>query len=164
MSKRLLALGLVVLAGFQLSACASIVKGSTASVAITTPPTSGADCTLNSPEGTWQVTSPASITLPRSKHDIQVRCTKEGYQEAAAVLPSTFEGWTLGNLIIGGVIGLGVDAATGALNDYPNAFQVPMQKLEVLETTPAATAPQTTTPPATEPAPEKDAAKPKPKP
>jgi hypothetical protein len=129
MTLRVLTFLIVAFAGLNLSACASIVKGSSASVAVATPPVSGANCTLNSPEGTWQLTSPASITLPRSKHDVQVRCTKEGYQEAAAVIPSSFEGWTLGNLVFGGVIGLGVDAATGALNDYPNAFQVPMTPL-----------------------------------
>lgn len=163
MNSRLLALALIAGAGFQLSACASIVKGSSASVAITTPPVQGAMCSLSSPEGTWQVTSPGSVTVSRSKHDIQVRCTKEGYQDAAAVIPSSFEGWTLGNLIIGGVIGVGVDAATGALNDYPNAFQVPMTQLEATApmVAPTQTVMQPIAEPAKEPAKEKDKAKPK---
>lgn len=168
MNSRLLALALVAGAGFQLSACASIIKGSSASVAITTPPVQGAMCTLSSPEGNWQVTSPGSVTVSRSKHDIQVRCTKEGYQDAAAVIPSSFEGWTLGNLIIGGVIGVGVDAATGALNDYPNAFQVPMTQLEPAAAPVVAPAPAIMQPiaepakePAKEPTKEKDKAKPK---
>lgn len=141
MKSKFLALALAALAAFQLSACASIVKGSSASVAVTTPPVQGANCALSSPEGTWQLTSPASITIPRSKHDIQVRCTKEGYQEAVAVIPSSFEGWTLGNIILGGVVGVVVDASTGAMNDYPNAFQVPMAKLDVADTTPPAMSP-----------------------
>jgi hypothetical protein len=141
MTSRFIAFALVALAAFQLSACASIVKGSSASVAVTTPPVQGATCALSSPEGTWQLTSPASITIPRSKHDVQVRCTKEGYQEAAAVIPSSFEGWTLGNIILGGVVGVVVDASTGAMNDYPNAFQVPMTKLDVADTAPPAMAP-----------------------
>ena len=32
----------------------------------------------------------------------------------------------MGNILLGGVIGLGVDAATGAINEYPHAFQIPM--------------------------------------
>jgi hypothetical protein len=141
MKSRLLAFSIAALAAFQLSGCASIVKGSSASVAVTTPPVQGANCALSSPEGTWQLTSPASVTIQRSKHDVQVRCTKEGYQDATAVIPSSFEGWTLGNIILGGVVGVVVDASTGAMNDYPNAFQVPMTKLEVADTTPPAMAP-----------------------
>lgn len=140
MESRLLAFSLATFAAFQLSACASIVKGSSATVAITTPPAQGASCSLSSPEGTWQLTSPGTATIQRSKHDVQVRCTKEGYQDAAAVIPSSFEGWTLGNIILGGVVGVVVDASTGAMNDYPNAFQVPMTKLEVADTAPPAMA------------------------
>lgn len=152
MTLRLFAFFLVALVGLQLSACASIVKGSSASVAVSTPPVSGATCTLSSAEGSWQIVSPSSVTIPRSKNDVQVRCTKDGYQDAAAVIPSTFEGWTVGNLIFGGIIGVGVDAATGAMNDYPNAFQVPMTKLDAPAAAPPVMAPP---PPAEEPAKDK---------
>ena len=104
------------------------------------------------------MTSPGTVTVSRSKHDINIRCTKDGYQEAAAVIPSSFEGWTLGNLLIGGIIGVGVDAATGAMNDYPNAFQVPMTPLA-----PAmSSAPLPPPPAATPPVPATPAVKPKP--
>ena len=45
------------------------------------------------------------------------------------MIPSNFEGWTAGNLTFGGVTGLGIDSATGAINEYPYAFKVPMTKL-----------------------------------
>ena len=158
MKSRLLTSAVIVLAGIQLSGCASVIKGSTASLGITTPPVTGATCTLSSSEGSWQMTSPGTVTVSRSKHDINIRCTKEGYQEAAAVIPSSFEGWTLGNLLIGGIIGVGVDAATGAMNDYPNAFQVPMTPLA-----PAmSSAPLPPPPAATPPVPATPATKPKP--
>ncbi|HEY1836288.1 MAG: hypothetical protein WBQ17_12550 [Rhizomicrobium sp.] len=112
--------------GIALSGCASIVKGTSQTIAITTPPTSDADCVLSSKEGNWTVRSPGAVTVEKSKEDILVRCMKPGWQDAAATIPSDFQGWTLGNLLIGGVIGLGVDAATGAINEYPHAFQVPM--------------------------------------
>lgn len=117
--------GLIAL-GFALSGCASVVKGSHQTVAIATPPTTGAACTLTNGRGTWEVTSPGAVTVDRSKHDMQVRCVKAGWQDATATIPSSFEGWTLGNIIFGGVIGVGIDASTGAMNEYPNAFQVPM--------------------------------------
>ena len=126
----------VALLAIQVSGCASIIKGSTAAINVTSPPVTGANCVLSSSQGNWQLSTPASVTVERSKEDIQVRCTKEGYQDATAIIPSNFEGWTVGNLIFGGIIGVGVDAATGAMNDYPNAFQVPMTPLNQVMLTP----------------------------
>lgn len=151
MSRPVLTFAVVAVAAVQLSGCASIVKGSSATVAVTTPPVQGAACVLSAPEGSWQVTSPGSVTVQRSKHDIQVRCTKEGYQDAAAVIPSSFEGWSLGNLILGGVVGVVVDASTGAMNDYPNAFQVPMTKLDVADTAAPVMVPVSDVKPAADP-------------
>jgi hypothetical protein len=73
--------------------------------------------------------SPGVASVEKSKEDIQVRCVKPGWQDAAASIPSNFEGWTVGNLLLGGIIGLGVDAATGAINEYPHTFQIPMTPL-----------------------------------
>jgi uncharacterized protein YceK len=115
--------------GVCLSGCASIIKGTDQSIAVTTPPATGAECILSSREGNWTVRTPGAVTVQKSKEDIQVRCTKPGWQDAVATIPSDFQGWTLGNILIGGVIGLGVDAATGAINEYPHAFQVPMVPL-----------------------------------
>src|SRR5215470_9811030 len=116
------AIGLCLLAG----GCASVVKGSTQSIAISTPPTTGATCQLASAQGNWMVVSPGVASVEKSKEDIQIRCANSGWQEAASTIPSNFQGWTVGNIVFGGLIGLGVDAATGAINDYPHTFQVPM--------------------------------------
>jgi hypothetical protein len=119
-------LAAIAAAGIALSGCASIIKGTTQSILITTPPTTGAYCVLTSKEGSWTVTTPGPVKVDKTKDDILIRCTKAGFQDATASIPSDFEGWTLGNLILGGVIGVGVDAATGAMNEYPHAFAVPM--------------------------------------
>jgi hypothetical protein len=113
--------------GIALSGCATVIKGTHQSVAITTPPTTGAQCVLSSTQGNWTVMSPGVATVDKSKEDIQVTCQKAGWQTATGTIPSNFQGWTLGNILLGGVIGVGVDAATGAMNEYPGAFQVPMQ-------------------------------------
>jgi hypothetical protein len=118
--------GAMVALGIALSGCASITQGTTQSIAISTPPITGAQCTLSSSQGNWVVMTPGIATVQKSKDDIQARCTKEGYQDAATIIPSNFEGWTVGNILFGGIIGLGVDAATGAINEYPNSFQIPM--------------------------------------
>jgi len=112
--------------GVSLSGCASVIKGSSQTIAIATPPTSGANCVLTSKEGSWPVVTPGVVKVERSKEDIIIRCTKPGWQDAMDTIPSNFEGWTVGNLLIGGVIGVGIDAATGAINEYPHAYNVAM--------------------------------------
>src|SRR5215510_8868775 len=98
---------LAVMAGtLLLPGCASIVRGSGQSILITTPPTSGADCVLTSRRGSWSVISPGAVRVSKSKEDVTISCTKEGYEEAVASIPSEFEGWTVGNILLGGVIGL----------------------------------------------------------
>src|SRR5271169_148479 len=92
--------------GIAVSGCASVIKGSTQSMAISTPPTTAATCTLSSAQGNWTVLSPGVASVEKSKEDIQIRCTKPAWQDAASTIPSNFEGWTLGNLVLGGVIGL----------------------------------------------------------
>ena len=131
--------------GVVLSGCASVIKASTQSINISTPPTMGAICNLPSAQGNWQVMSPGAVSVEKSKEDIQIRCAKPGWQEAALTIPSNFEGWTVGNILLGGVIGIGVDAATGAINEYPHTFQVPMMQatgMPALGTPMALTAPQ----------------------
>jgi len=112
--------------GLALSGCASIVNGTTQAIAISTPPVNGAQCDLSSSQGQWTVVTPGVATVARSKSDINIQCHKPGYQTAVGVIPSSFETWTAGNLVFGGVVGLGVDAATGAINEYPSSYQLPM--------------------------------------
>jgi uncharacterized protein YceK len=125
--KTKLVLIVLLMPALGLGGCASIIKGTSQSIAISTPPATGAECTLTSSQGSWSVLTPGAVTVERSKEDIQARCVKPGYEDAVAMIPSNFEGWTVGNLVFGGLIGVGVDAATGALNQYPKAFQIPMR-------------------------------------
>lgn len=111
-----------------LAACATIVKGTTQTVSVNTPGVPGSMCTLSSPGiGTKYVQTPGSITLEKSKDNITVRCTKECYIDGIGVIASNFQALTAGNIIVGGVIGLGVDAASGAMNEYAPDIQVMMQ-------------------------------------
>jgi hypothetical protein len=120
-------IGMVAIAAITLSGCATIIQGTSQDIAITTPPVSGANCILTSKEGSWAVVSPGVAHVEKSKEDVLIKCTKDGYQEANAVIPSDFQAWTVGNIVAGGLIGVGVDAATGAMNEYPKGFAVPMQ-------------------------------------
>lgn len=107
------------LALLLLPSCATIVKGTTQTIAINTPGVAGARCQLRSGAvGSIEVVTPATLTVEKSQESITVRCSKECYQDGAGVVTSFTEGMAAGNVIAGGVIGLGVDAATGAMNKY----------------------------------------------
>lgn len=112
-----------------IAACASIVKGTTQSVNVITPNVQGAKCVITEGNGfAHNVVTPAVITLEKSKKSITVSCKKEGYHDVHQVIESDFEAMTAGNLIAGGIIGAGIDAATGAMNKYPNSIQIFMNK------------------------------------
>jgi hypothetical protein len=57
---------------------------------------------------------------------MEIRCSKAGYADASATVSSGFEAWTLGNIIFGGLIGVGIDWGTGAIQKYPESVSVPM--------------------------------------
>jgi hypothetical protein len=107
-------------------ACATIVKGTDQQVSLDTPGYSGAECVFRSKEvGSRRVITPAVVTLPKSRENVSVRCTK-GCARGSGVIASNTEGMTAGSVLVGGVIGLGVDAASGAMNHYNDNNQIAM--------------------------------------
>ena len=119
---------LALLALCALPSCASIVEGSKQTIAIDSQPEC-ASCSFE--QDGKQVAevrcTSGTIEVDRLKHDIKATCTKAGYGVSTQYLDSGFEEWTLGNILLGGVIGLGVDWATGALHKYPERAQVTLQ-------------------------------------
>jgi hypothetical protein len=110
----------------MLVACATITRGTTQVVAIDTPGAPGATCTLQTQNGPQVVTTPNAVTLNKGSNAIPIQCTKECYMLGSSIVPVNTEAMAAGNVILGGVIGLGVDAATGAMNKYPDVVTVSM--------------------------------------
>ena len=111
-----------------LGGCATIVEGNDQVVHFDTNP-SGATCSISrSGEGILYPSfkTPTSLSIEKDKDQLLVSCKKDGCQDKTFYTDSNFEGWTLGNLLFGGIIGLGVDAASGALNEYPSNVQIPL--------------------------------------
>lgn len=116
-------------AGFVLAGCATMVAGNSEDIAVLTPPVSGATCVLSNEEGSSIVVTPTVAHVQRGHEDLLVKCTKPGYEEAHATIPSHLTGWTIGNIATLG-IGVGVDAYTGAIDEYPHSIQLPMQPVQ----------------------------------
>jgi hypothetical protein len=121
------------LATVFLGGCASVINGVTQSVSVTTPPTQKAACVLSNNKGKWYLPStPGTIVVHRSYNDLNVACQKPGYQNANLSVKSKANAMVAGNILIGGIIGAGVDAADGAAFHYPKIITLPMQKANVI--------------------------------
>ena len=122
--------GLCVSLASLMSGCASIVSGTNQPVTVETRAqgtlVSGANCKLVNDKGTWYVTTPGSVVVHRSLSDLKLSCDKEGITPGVASVKSSTKGMALGNAVFGGLIGVGVDIASGAAFDYPDLIQVDM--------------------------------------
>ena len=134
--RRLSNLCLMTTSLLTLTACGSIVSGTTQAVFVETPQVNGAVCKLNdSKTGSWHLPdSPGSVTVLKGDGPMNVVCNKEGFESGIVSVEETIAGATFGNIILGGGIGFFVDAATGAAQRYPDKIVVWMKPKEFKDT------------------------------
>jgi hypothetical protein len=96
--------------------CGSIIHQTTQQVHLSSEP-AGAAITVacgdinNDPK----LVTPAVVTLHRKPSYCGIKLNKEGYAEKELKFGRQMSGWYLGNVVFGGIIGLIVDAANGAM-------------------------------------------------
>jgi PEGA domain len=132
--------------------CASVTRGTTENISIATTPT-GATAEITGLEIPTACVAPCVVQAKRSA-DITVTVSKEGYEPQTIPLtkeiPGSGAAGFAGNIQAGGLIGMGVDAATGAAQDHkPNPVIVTLKP--VAPVAPRAARPR---PPTREPAPQ----------
>ncbi len=119
----------VSVAAMCMTSCASIVSGTNQSVSVNTGSVNGAMCSLENNKGKWYVNgTPGSVVVNRSFSDLAVNCTKSGFPAGHKAIKSHTKGMAFGNVVFGGVIGAGVDVASGAAYDYPEEISVPLRR------------------------------------
>ena len=108
--------------------CATVTRGTTDTLVIESDP-SGADVKLsNGMSGK----TPTSFKLPR-KHALVVKIEKDGYEPLEVNVTPQVSGaggaGMAGNVLVGGLIGVAVDAGSGAMNDLkPNPVKVTLTR------------------------------------
>ena len=128
MRKTGFAMGAVAAGSLLLGGCATIMGGKHQKVSFATTP-AGARCSLLQ-EGRQrkiaELITPTTLEVRRNKHDLKLVCRKPGYAPATKLVPSkTNPWWIWGNLLlVGGPIGIVVDAITKANNKYPKDVSV----------------------------------------
>ena len=117
-----------------LTGCATIMSGTSQTVHVqvlsqsTHQLITDAKCNLTDAKGVTYVTSenPGSVYLPKVLGNLSVACSAKGYFQAHIATGSSFNAWTLGNILFwpGAII----DVATGAAEKYPSHITVLMSK------------------------------------
>lgn len=115
-----------ILLGALASGCATVTTGTTQPITVDTPYVDGAECSLRDTAGGswWVKDTPDTVTVNKGNGPMTIKCEKSGYNKGVTVLKETFQGATLGNIILGGGIGVIVDAASGAAQEYPKSVKV----------------------------------------
>ena len=103
----------IIVAANLITGCATITRGTEQDVPFNSTPQK-ATVSVSSK----QCITPCGLKLKRNQTH-KVMMSKVGYRDAGAVLTPSIEGagaaGFAGNVIVGGVIGMGVDAASGAM-------------------------------------------------
>ena len=116
---------LLLVASMAYAGCATVTQGTTQALVIETTPE---DAQVQVSSGQSCVSTPCAIELPR-KDSVSIEISKAGCttrQVNVVSQMSTSGGAAVaGNVLVGGIIGLGVDAATGASRELvPNPVKV----------------------------------------
>jgi hypothetical protein len=98
------------LAGLSLSACATIIHGTRQEVGISSSPTGAEVWVDNIKMGETPV-----VAKLRRKDTHTVKLILPGYQPYETTITRSVSGWVWGNIAVGGLIGLGVDAISGGM-------------------------------------------------
>jgi hypothetical protein len=78
--------------------------------------------------------TPGTIAVSKGWGDLDVTCSKDGFEDAKGLMTATFQAATLGNIILGGIIGIIIDASSGAMSEYPASIGFMLFPLEFRST------------------------------
>ncbi len=126
--KKLMIFPAAFIAVLSLNGCATVINGRYQQVSVQTEPP-GSYCVLTNNKGQWVVNStPATIKVHRSMDNLHVSCQKQGYQSDVQSVPSHLAGAMVGNILAGGIIGVGIDAGDGSGYSYPSQINMTLDK------------------------------------
>lgn len=117
---------IAILSALLLSACSSIVDGTKQEIEIQTVGAGCSRCELTNSKDTYTAScTPQKVTVKRAYGPLNISCYGPGIQ-GNTESESHINPWFFGNVLIGGLIGMGVDFATAAAWDYPDSVNVQM--------------------------------------
>jgi len=121
---------------FFFTSCATIISGRTAKVKLKSESVSTL-VTLKYDNKVESVYLPHTIKVKRGNKPTLLEASAPGYNDAHVTIYKKFNPTTLWNILAGGFIGIGVDAATGTLmKPQKKEYEIPLYKAYTTPTTP----------------------------
>ena len=116
-------LALAVLGG----GCASITKGTSDVVNVEIANCGETvDCTASNKKGSWDFKAPGSVRIKKSDDALRITCEDGDGTVSRSVMPQG-DAMIWGNVLVGGIIGAGVDSNTDANQELPDSITLHRQ-------------------------------------
>lgn len=104
-----------------------MTTGQNQTVSVDAPDCPRASCVLSNNDGEFHISStPGTTMVNKSCSELTIECSKPGFPIHVERVKAGFQAMTAGNILIGGLIGIGVDTATGAACKYPAVISLGM--------------------------------------
>ena len=124
--RQLFTVGVLFVVDLLTTGCCSIIHQPMQDVSIASEPTKARVIIDGQPRGETPLVAPL-----KRKHTHTIRLELEGYQPHEMFLTRKVSGWVWGNIALGGLIGLAVDAIDGSMYKLtPKQVQATLSKAE----------------------------------
>ncbi len=108
-----------------LGACATIIEGGDQNISVITyPPQAQCKLVRGGDIVAFINPTPGTVSLEKGADDVVVHCMKDGYFDSIVTMESSLQDMTFGNIVFGGIVGVAVDAASGAMHEYDASVTV----------------------------------------
>jgi len=118
------------------SGCATIESGTTQAIFVDTVNAPGASCKGIDNKGReyYWTNTPSSSWVHKGDGPLKITCEKAGFKETFFTVNEGTSGAILSNFSVGGIagglIGMLVDSASGAAQEYPSVVKFPMEPVD----------------------------------
>ncbi len=129
----MLRMGLGIVGSLVLAGCASMTGGTSQNITVITSPSEATCDFVRQGQSIGSIAStPGTLHVRRSKHDILISCTKEGYETATFYNNSGLSSAVGANIAVDLLLTAGissiVDSANGADNEYQEVVNITMRR------------------------------------
>ena len=128
MRKLILALVVVGMC-WGMTGCATISSGSDTYTQFNSTPEK-IECTVEGQNYKQVITTPANLTLPAKAAPVTITCNTQGYHQGVRTIDTKMDGSIFGNILLGGGVGLIIDAWTKSGQKYPKSVMMELDKKE----------------------------------
>jgi hypothetical protein len=83
-----------------------------------------AQCSLENDKGYWEINAPGSVKINKDHSSLRVQCQSPYFRGNTVQLNSSPNSFMISNVLLGGLVGAGVDTVTGKGFNYRSIVKV----------------------------------------